>query len=292
MLSKLTLTFQCHQNKVFDLAPITVFVGDNDAGKSAVIRSLKWLALNQWDGEAGQQIPWGTEEASVEAVTDKGVVSRVRLKDTNTYFVDGQELKAFGTTVPERVKSVLNLTEENFQEQEDPQFWLMLSSGQAAQALNEIFNLTLIDDSLAFIGKEQRDNNAQIKIHKAKIEQQEQTKTLYAWVPECEKRFKELLVERSLLSAKEYELMVYKNNVTSLSKVQDRLTRLSKDIMTIGEAAVQSTETYFSLLNKRESLQDLVVEYERLQLIEEKLCLKQKQLDKFLKGRCPLCNRQ
>ena len=45
--------YQSHTNSTFCLSPgLTVITGPSDAGKTAIIRALRWFAFNEPTGEA------------------------------------------------------------------------------------------------------------------------------------------------------------------------------------------------------------------------------------------------
>ena len=45
--------YQSHTNSTFRLSPgLTVITGPSDAGKTAIIRALRWFAFNEPTGEA------------------------------------------------------------------------------------------------------------------------------------------------------------------------------------------------------------------------------------------------
>lgn len=143
-LTKLILrNFQRHRKLVLSLSPqVTTIIGDTDAGKSAVLRALRWACRNKPNGT--DFVRHGQKRCRVTIQAGEHKVERERGTD-NRYLLDGVELKAFGTDVPTPVSKVLRLTDINFQLQHDSPFWFTLSPGELAQRLNEIVNLSKID---------------------------------------------------------------------------------------------------------------------------------------------------
>lgn len=75
----------------------------------------------------------------------------------NEYRFQKQTLKAFGQgKVPKPIKDFLALDAVNFQEQLDPPFWFKQSPGEVARELNQVIDLTTIDDVLARAAKNTR----------------------------------------------------------------------------------------------------------------------------------------
>jgi exonuclease SbcC len=128
---------------------ITTIVGPSDTGKSSVMRALYWLAFNKPRGF------WflrnGAKSCSVKLWIDGHKLERRRSKSKNVYLLDGVELKAVGSDVPEEVQAVLNLKEENFQHQHDAPFWFSLTPGEVGKRLNAIIDLSIIDKSLTWL---------------------------------------------------------------------------------------------------------------------------------------------
>lgn len=170
MLDRVQITnFQKH--KFLKLKPnsgITAIVGPSDAGKSSVVRALRWLALNKPRGK--QFIHDGEEEASVKVRIDGKTVER-RRGETNQYRLGKQIYTAFGNSVPEPISNLLRLGAENFQGQHEGPFWFGLSGGELAARLNEVVDLTIIDETLAKIAKRVREAKTAVDVAKNKLEE-------------------------------------------------------------------------------------------------------------------------
>lgn len=154
MLEKVIVkNFQRHKNlEVLFVPGVTTIVGDTNAGKSAILRLLRWVALNRLHGTAESYIRWGADDMAGILYFDGHKLIRRRGKSGNLYKLDGKEFKAFGHDVPPEIANALSVTPDNFQRQLDPQFWLTESSGQIAKHLNAIVNLEVIDATLAAAG--------------------------------------------------------------------------------------------------------------------------------------------
>lgn len=142
--------FQAHKDEIIECGPITSIVGRSDVGKSAVIRAIRWVCLNQPNGSSF--IRHGEGECSVSIVVDSGNSHVVRARDRgsdNTYVLDGVEFRSFGLGVPDDVVSVLKVSDINFQMQHDAPFWFSLSPAEVSRRLNSVIDLEVIDSSLA-----------------------------------------------------------------------------------------------------------------------------------------------
>lgn len=157
MLKSLKLyNFQTHRKRLIRFDPaITTIRGPTDVGKSAVLRALRWLALNDTAGD--EFVSWGADEAVaiIEMMNsyrggsfDAKIVRRKGRE--NVYKLNGQIFKAFGAgKVPDVVAEVLALSEINFQRQHDKPFWLDDPAGEVSRQLNKVIDLSVIDTAMS-----------------------------------------------------------------------------------------------------------------------------------------------
>ena len=75
--------FQSHDDLTLDIAPmLTTIVGPSDAGKSAVIRAIRWALFNEPSGTQYMRV--GTDNTSVLITfTDGTTLLRARNKSEN-----------------------------------------------------------------------------------------------------------------------------------------------------------------------------------------------------------------
>lgn len=159
MIERLQIeNFQKHELYRVKFDPrITMFVGATDAGKSSILRALRWVCINRPDGEA--HIRWGVKKCRVRVRIDGRDITRTRGPATNTYHLDKDPFRAFGTGVPDEVAAVAQLTEHNFGGQHDPAFLFHETPTMVVKALNAVVDLDIIDDVLG---------NLNTQLHRAK----------------------------------------------------------------------------------------------------------------------------
>ena len=146
--------FQCHERLTLEFAAsITTLKGATDAGKSAIIRALRWICLNDLAGD--EFIKEGEKHAQVllRFRHDKKESKAVRIRGSgdNIYQLNGAEYKAFGTSVPSDLAALFRVSEITFQSQHDSPFWFSETAGEVSRRLNSIVDLTVIDTTLAKI---------------------------------------------------------------------------------------------------------------------------------------------
>jgi DNA repair ATPase RecN len=159
-LQSLTLkNFQAHKDLDVQFSPtLTTIKGATDAGKSAVLRALRWVCLNDIAGadfirEGAKQVTVTLEVTSNLEVPSTFEIARSKKADAtrNTYALDGHEYKAFGQSVPSDIATTLALNKINFQGQHDPPFWFSDTAGEVSRQLNSVIDLSIIDSALANI---------------------------------------------------------------------------------------------------------------------------------------------
>lgn len=159
MFERLTLTnFQTHRKLKVQLDPhVTTFIGPSDAGKSAILRALRWVCLNRPSGSAF--VHHGTEFARVELIVDGQKVVR-RIGGKNLYQLNDKKFQAFGASIPPQVSELLNVSANNFQGQHDAPFWFSQTPGQVSRELNQIINLGMIDAVMSEVSASLRKSRA------------------------------------------------------------------------------------------------------------------------------------
>lgn len=164
MLESLSLrNFQRWKRLDIEFSPtVTTLTGPTDAGKSSIIRVLRWIALNRPQGDAF--IRHGADYVSGKLLVDGHEVRRERAGGDNSYWLDGNKFQSFGFGVPDEVSSLLNIADINLQRQHDPPWWFMLSPGEISRELNTIVNLGLIDSTLAYIATEVKKSKSEADV--------------------------------------------------------------------------------------------------------------------------------
>jgi exonuclease SbcC len=157
ILHKLEIkNFQSHLNTILEFAPgLNAIIGASDSGKSAIIRALRWAVWNKPLGE--EFVSWlGNGETQARLIFEGADIVRSQLKGVNAYYLNDEELKAFGASVPEEIAQALNIDKINLQQQHARPFLLDDTSGEVARHFNRIAHLDSIDTSLKNLQKGHR----------------------------------------------------------------------------------------------------------------------------------------
>lgn len=292
MIESLQLTnWQNHKDRFFELDPITVFVGENDTGKSAILRALRWLCLNEWEGEADGFITFGEQQSDVCVDIEGSRITRRKGSGNNTYLKGKEEYKAFGTRIPSEITRILNITRDNFANQGDAHFWLSLSSPDAARALNEIFNLEEIDNTLSNAASEVRQSRSRVSVSKERLDIAKKQKQELDWTRQADKDLKQiesLTTQLQNIEAREEEL---KELYLWLKEAED-FQRTVEDKIQAAEEILQLWLEYDALIERLTSLVEILNTEKELEQCQKSLQSKSNLLSKAFQDRCPLCGRK
>ena len=198
--------FQSHTNTTLELnAGVNAIVGPSDCGKSAVFRALNWLINNRPGGLEFHR--WMGGDPSVVLNLDDATITRTRWGNENIYKLDDQEFKAFGTTVPEPIQDVLNISDINFQFQLDDPFMFGQTPGNIARKLNEVVDLAVIDKALFNINQRYRQEVNQLKNAEDKKKLLSDELSEYDWLPDAENHLTGLeQLDKSIINNKQQAL--------------------------------------------------------------------------------------
>ena len=193
--------FQSHENSQLDLSPgINTLVGDSDCGKSAVMRAILWAITNSPQGDAyvsdwtktpkGKQMSGAATYVAIDTNTQKGrgkfSVVRKRSPEFNGYEVfdgsDNTQFEALRTDVPREVSQCFNIGPVNIQRQMDPPFLIASTPGEAARFINQLVNLTDIDEAQTEINSLGRSCSADLRAATASLEKAEDLVKGMEWV--------------------------------------------------------------------------------------------------------------
>jgi exonuclease SbcC len=168
--------FQRHRNIKIRLDQrITTIVGPSDCGKSAVLRALRWVMLN--DPRGDKFIRKGAKRASVTICLDGHKITRSR-GTGNSYILDGEKFHALGNGVPQEIASILNVSDLNFQKQIGSPYLFASSPGEVSRELNGIVDLSVIDTTLANLAQMIRRTRSEIDVIQDRLkEAQEDVKS-------------------------------------------------------------------------------------------------------------------
>ncbi len=188
MIQNLKLSnFQSHKKTEFNFhSGITVITGETDVGKSAVIRGLKWVALNKPPGESVRRHYTKLTDVDLEGVR------KTRSASKHQYAHKSKVYKALRSDVPVPISDTLRLSDVNFQGQHDTYFLIGDSPGHVARELNEVADLQVIDSSLKRVKQLTRTMKDEEKQLKIEIKDKKLEVEKLSWVKVADRDFNKI----------------------------------------------------------------------------------------------------
>lgn len=292
MLEKLTIrNFQRHRKFSVEFAPgVTTLLGRSDAGKSAVLRALRWVMTNQPNGTAF--VTHGEDACRVTLWADGHKVVRER-GESNSYTLDGRVFKALGAGgVPDDIAKLFDVGEVNFQTQLAAPFWLSLSPGQVSQEINAVVSLEEIDRTLAAANAEVKRARGKAAECKERIERHRKRADSLAWVADADARLRALEERAADIASRRARIAagesLLKEAREAVRRRQDAAARLKR-----AETVLAVGERYLKAVERRDAMASLVREGKELwrkrEALESSLKSISARLEELTKDGCPLC---
>lgn len=286
--------FQRHRRLRVRLDPqITVLTGSSDRGKSAVVRALSWLTLNDFPTAAA--LRHDSARVKVSANVDGVRLSRSAGSGGNAYRLGDRTFRAFGQGVPEPVARLLNLRPENVQSQLDPPFWLSLTPGQVAGELNEVVNLEAIDRAAAEAASRLRRARATAEVCRERLGAARRRRKALGWTVPLGERLERLEKHAKALADNKLRLDGLESLVAD-AETQIGVIRgygnLNAVAASVGVLAgcYEANLRAANRLANLERLNDMATSIEQeLQGNKRRLQQAEQALREKTKGRCPTC---
>ena len=249
--------FQLHKNTIINFDEgINALIGMSSAGKSTVLRALRWVRENRPSGNSivsfsNRDKKGGpVNDTSVTITMDDGsVIKRIKNKSLNGYVVNGEELSAIGRDVPEQVTRLLGLQDINVHSQFEPHFLISQSNGEVARYLNNLINLNVIDDILAKAESDKRSNNRNIKEYEEGIKNAKEKIESLSWVPRAEELIREINeVEEEYKDVGAKRTLI--DTIVMKAKAHDDSIKRYYDVVMKAEPIIKEIDTYVPEITK------------------------------------------
>lgn len=269
---------------------VTAITGPTDAGKSSLLRSIRWVAENRPTGDGF--VKDGSEGGADVSLRVDGI--RVRRKKNgakeNSYRVGDKVLKAFKTDVPDEVKDLLKTGPVNFQGQMDPPFWFSLNPAEVARQINSIVDLDRIDQVMGWLKAEARKAKAAEDAAVGMVEEAGDRLRALEWVSGADADLQEIEAAEDEAEALGSRYKALEALVSSASDWEARARAaegLGKDL----EVLEESLEALKSASKSMAGIRSLIGKAEDLAWEVEESSRKAGDVRRLLSEfkRCPLC---
>ena len=246
--------FESHKETVINFSKgVNCIVGESDTGKSGILRALYWVLSNTAFGDFSNG-----RKTSVEIVVDHNgeIISVIREKTPtiNQYKLikEGKApilFKTIYSSVPEEIQKIFNINEVNIQEQADMPFLLDSSPGEVGRRLNEIANLSLIDELQKRLKSQISDAKNKYENAKEVLSNNKKELEKYEWLDNAEKDINVLYgINKNIEeSDKEIGVLIY-----SIDKIKENQTDL--DSVNWVETAISEFDILLNYYNNYQTL--------------------------------------
>lgn len=242
--------FQSHKNTRMDfINGLNVIVGPSDQGKTAIIRSIKWVLYNEPLGDFF--IKHGENEASVILTFNTGEkVKRLRSSSKNLYIYiseNGNEeiYEGFGTHTPIDIVEKLNIRKINLDnkesssinigEQLEGPFLISQKNSTKANAIGRLVGVHVVDKAVQNTIRDTRGHNIKKNSLSEDIDALELKSSQYDYLNSLENQIVKLETIEEAITYKENILTKltgirkkYNDNIKETKKYSDIASKLSE----------------------------------------------------------------
>lgn len=188
--------FQGHKHTIIEFSPgVNVIKGRSHAGKSSVMRAIRWNVLNQPRGAHFVSHFKGKKDVTsvgLEFIEDGYTIRKRRGTAVNGYETSAGDLAAMRSDVPEEVQDITKMNEINIQTQGDPYFMLTQTPGKVAKELNKLVGLDIIDTTLGRLNRLSNEAGAKLTVLEEALEKEQGELEDISFVGDLESRIIEI----------------------------------------------------------------------------------------------------
>ncbi|MFR3064554.1 AAA family ATPase [Peptoniphilus sp.] len=270
--------FQSHNHTEIEFdRGLNVILGNSDAGKTAILRAIKWALFNEPKGD--YFIRQGERDVSVKVTFSNGVVvERSRTPSKNSYYLidsEGQEMRfeGFGLDVPKEITDAIQMYKVsldnsnnkvilNIAEQLDGPFLLNDQASMRASAIGRLIGVNYVDDALRTVVRDNKRINQELEsLRASKDDLKEQLKEFdyildykdkFQKLSHIRDKIKELDQRLNLVSSLKEEHDQFNLEINKISSLLENFKNLENidSIMPKVESNIFKKRTYESYLDK------------------------------------------
>ena len=228
---------ESHKNSFLEFCPgLNIIIGESDKGKSGMFRAYELLTQNSPGGDWCRPLYWeGDTIIAGEFVDPNVTVKRIRTKYENSYVLNNEAPINAGTSVPEKIATLLDLDQINLQTQIERAFLMHETAGERGRILNRIAGLDEIETTLDNARSDVSRLDKLWKGSNATIEQKEKELVAFA-------DFEEMEAKLLVVDANQQELDKSKRRLSKLTKIADDFEEV-KNALVVKESLLACEDT-------------------------------------------------
>ncbi|WP_019138293.1 AAA family ATPase [Peptoniphilus timonensis] len=255
---------------------LNVILGNSDAGKTAILRAIKWALYNEPKGD--YFIRQGEKEVSVKVTFSNGVVvERSRTPSKNSYYLmtaEGEEMRfeGFGLDVPKEIRNATNMYKVsldnsnnksilNIAEQLDGPFLLNEQASLRASAIGRLIGVNYVDDALRNVVRDNKRLSQEIDTLKKSREDYKNQLKEFEYIDDYKNRFEKISAIRNKIENLQHKLDLasklkddYEKNENAILETNNLVLKF-KDLDKI-ENILPKLENYLIKKNSFENYQN------------------------------------
>lgn len=293
------VNFQSHAHTTVEFCPaghLTVITGDSDSGKTAILRTLRWVFYNSPQGTDFIRVGCSSAKVTV-TMSDGWSVTRLRTPSKNQYIVthsngNDQTYEGFGNNVPVEVQSALGVApvdvegmdlKLNIAEQLDgPFLGNNMAASFRAKVLGKLAGTEDVDVANKQLGTDLYRHDQDLKSVKSQVETKTEQIEELAWVEGLGVKIAQLEVLAQMIKSKQEQLRDLKGLKAKADEVLSRISRgkeylagyqgLDEVIESLNSATTTGEQwtKYNAFMQKHSSLIDGLQSYrDRLTILSE-----------------------
>lgn len=241
---------------------ISIIVGENDNGKTNILRAINLIANNRPLGEDFRS-NWGGDTTILMQVDNK-LIGRYKTDNDNFYTLTHEngkeeEFRAFNKGVPDKIKQLINFSDVNIGFQLDGPFLLGKSPSDVAKYYNEAVNLDIIDRSISNIKSTLKSEKTEKSQIESNIKKHEEDLEKLKWLDEVEPKIVNLENLQKNVQKKVMDFSVLSELIQSFNQQEEQLIKLKK--ITIHEDSLKKLEILYNTYEKALSEYELLDEF-------------------------------
>ena len=232
MLKQVELfNFESHRHSVIDMSNgINIFSGSSGQGKSSIRRAIMWAMTNKPNGSA--MVSWSAFDAKgnqkepcrVILTFDDLTIERQKGPLLNGYILNNEKtLEAVGTSLPDEVAALLNVSDVNMEDQLGAPFLLSESSGEVARYLNRIVNLDEADRFQSEVESKRQKCNKDITQTEGSIKRLSESVESLAWLDKAEQLIGQIESKDTIIEGKETTISSIKQSITDYEELSRKM---------------------------------------------------------------------